>query len=150
MRVRGIGCSPLSAVTNRTAISRRIVNHIGVPPIKAVAFDAVFTRSHSDMTAHASVRCSDLPAHYLSQLNRKRFGLRRGKPRPNFPLDPAPIAQEVLMDRGPQQHRQCSETRPKKQMFVGFHGSNSRMSLERIERLERHRTEWFKTFTSFQ
>ncbi len=113
MGIGRIGRSPLTPVTHRAPVTRGIMNDIGVAPIERIAVEAAFTRRHADMAAHAPIRGSDFAADDLAQLNRERLRLGCGKLRPdlalNHALNHAPIAQEVFMDGGPQQHRQRAE-----------------------------------------
>jgi hypothetical protein len=92
MCVRSVGCSPLSTVTDSATIRGGIVDDVGVAPEKPVPFDATLSRRHSDMAANTPIRRADFATDNLSQLNRKRIGLGRGKPRLNPPLNHAPVA----------------------------------------------------------
>jgi hypothetical protein len=106
MRVHRIRRATLATMTDRATIRRWIVDDVGMPPEKSIAFDAALTWSHANVTTYAPIRGPNLAADDLPELNRERVGLGRRQPRLNLPLDHAPIAKEVLVDGGPEQHHE--------------------------------------------
>ena len=106
VRVRRIRRATLAAMTDCATVSRRIMNNVGMPSEKSIAFDAALTRRHANVTTYAPIRGPDIAADDLPELNCERVGLGRRQPRLNLPLDHAPIAEKVFIDGGPDEHHQ--------------------------------------------
>jgi hypothetical protein len=125
MSIRRRRGASLAAMTNRATVGCRIVDNIRVTAINPIAFDAGLARRHADMAADAAVRRTHFAADDLAQLDRKRNRLRRRKLLLNATLNDAPVAQEIFIDGGPNQHCQRCDARPQEQMFVLLHQRNS-------------------------